>query len=122
MNGFECFEDSDEEQKEDGSRISSHSFQIIMEEGIRTYMNFLKADKEKPSQIIASFFKRKNKGSLDPNLLQLMNKVNQKVSSFLQFLHYKNSPFILLLKTITLLKKICRRRKSLNTFVVPGSA
>ncbi|KAG7021609.1 hypothetical protein SDJN02_15335, partial [Cucurbita argyrosperma subsp. argyrosperma] len=77
-NGFECFEDSDEEQKEDGSRISSHSFQTIMEEGIRTYMNFLKADKEKPSQIIASFFKRKKKGSLDPNLLQLMNKVNQK--------------------------------------------
>ncbi|XP_022929921.1 uncharacterized protein LOC111436369 isoform X2 [Cucurbita moschata] len=68
----------DEEQKEDGSRISSHSFQTIMEEGIRTYMNFLKADKEKPSQIIASFFKRKKKGSLDPNLLQLMNKVNQK--------------------------------------------
>ncbi|XP_023002241.1 uncharacterized protein LOC111496143 isoform X2 [Cucurbita maxima] len=76
----------DEEQKEDGSRISSHSFQMIMEEGIRTYMNFLKADKEKPSQIVASFFKRKNKGSVDPNLLQLMNKVNQKKTKKLKHL------------------------------------
>lgn len=55
---------------------------MIMEDGIRTYMNFLKADKEKPCQIVASFFKRKKRASVDPTLLQLMKKVNQKVSIF----------------------------------------
>ncbi|XP_038901240.1 uncharacterized protein LOC120088168 [Benincasa hispida] len=61
-----------------GSRISSPSFLMIMEDGIRTYMNFLKADKEKPCQIVASFFKRKKRAAVDPTLLQLMKKVNQK--------------------------------------------
>jgi hypothetical protein len=51
-----------------------------MEDGIRTFMNFLKADKEKPCQIISAFFKRKRRGSVDPTLLHLMKKVNQKVS------------------------------------------
>ncbi|KAA0058075.1 DUF1666 domain-containing protein [Cucumis melo var. makuwa] len=72
----------EEEIKEEGggygSRISSPSFLMIMEDGIRTYMNFLKADKEKPCQIVASFFKRKKRPSVDPTLLQLIKKVNQK--------------------------------------------
>ena len=77
------FEDSEEEEKEGGgygSRISSPSFLMIMEDGIRTYMNFLKADKERPCEIVASFFKRKKRAAVDPTLLQLMKKVNQKVS------------------------------------------
>lgn len=79
----EFIDSEDEEIKEGGgggygSRISSPSFLMIMEDGIRTYMNFLKADKEKPCQIVASFFKRKKRASVDPTLLQLMKKVNQK--------------------------------------------
>lgn len=45
-------------------------------------MNFLKADKMKPYQAIASFFKRNRRGSVDPTLLALMKKVNVKVSHF----------------------------------------
>lgn len=54
---------------------------MIMEDGIRTFMNFLKADKKKPCQIISAFLSRKvGRGSVDPTLLHLIKKVNKKVS------------------------------------------
>ncbi|KAK2647904.1 hypothetical protein Ddye_015393 [Dipteronia dyeriana] len=70
----------DDHQKDEGfaSRITSASFVMIMEEGIRTFMNFLKADKERPCQILKSFFGRNRKGSVDPTLLNLIKKVNCK--------------------------------------------
>ncbi|XP_023643538.1 uncharacterized protein LOC17896590 isoform X1 [Capsella rubella] len=74
-------EEEKEEEKEEGfkSRISSASFLMIMEECIRTFMNFLKADKEKPCQkIIKAFFGRSKRGSVDPTLVHLMKKVNTK--------------------------------------------
>lgn len=79
------FKDSEDDQKEDGfgSRISSEDFLLILEDGIRTFMNFLKADKEKPCQVISAFFRRNRRGSVDPTLLHLMKKVNQKVSMHL---------------------------------------
>ncbi|KAF2324838.1 hypothetical protein GH714_017900 [Hevea brasiliensis] len=54
------YRDSEDDAKEEGfgSRISSAAFLMIMEEGIRTFMNFLKADKQKPCQILTSFFRR----------------------------------------------------------------
>lgn len=75
------FKDSEDDQKDESlkSRISSDSFLIILEEGIRTFMNFLKGDREKPCQIIAALFKRNRKGLVDPTLLHLMKKANQKV-------------------------------------------
>ncbi|XP_030937238.1 uncharacterized protein LOC115962527 isoform X1 [Quercus lobata] len=74
------YRDSEDDQKEDGfgSRISSDDFLLILEDGIRTFMNFLKADKEKPCQVISAFFRRNRRGSVDPTLLHLMKKVNQK--------------------------------------------
>ncbi|XP_028800146.1 uncharacterized protein LOC114755436 [Neltuma alba] len=74
------YRDSEDDQGEDDyeSRISSTSFLMIMEDGIRTFMNFLKADKEKPCQILAAYFKRNRRSSVDPALLRLMKKVNQK--------------------------------------------
>ncbi|KAF3438568.1 hypothetical protein FNV43_RR21331 [Rhamnella rubrinervis] len=76
------YRDSEEDRKDDqgnlGGRISSAAFLMIMEDGIRTFSNFLKADKENPCQIITSFFKRKRRGAVDPTLLNLMKKVNQK--------------------------------------------
>lgn len=51
-----------------------------MEDGIRTFMDFLKADKEKPCQKLSAMFRRKRRSSVDPTLLNLMKKVNQKVS------------------------------------------
>ncbi|KAL3512248.1 hypothetical protein ACH5RR_024965 [Cinchona calisaya] len=74
------YQDSDEEKREEGlgSRISSDSFLLIMEESIRTFMNFLKADKESRCQILAAFFRRKRRGSVDATLLLLLKKVNKK--------------------------------------------
>ncbi|XP_062118128.1 uncharacterized protein LOC133831742 [Humulus lupulus] len=76
------YRDSVDDQRDDegvGSRISSPAFLIIMEDCIHTFMNFLKADKENTCQIITSLFRRKRRrGSLDPTLLQLIKKVNQK--------------------------------------------
>lgn len=69
-----------EDEEGVGSRISSPAFLILMEDCIHTFMNFLKADKERTSKLIASFFQRKRSGSVDPTLLHLMKKVNQKVS------------------------------------------
>ncbi|CAN0891522.1 hypothetical protein LINGRAHAP2_LOCUS17043 [Linum grandiflorum] len=75
------YRDSEDDQREDqglNSRITSAEFLMIMEDGIKTFMNFLKADKEKPCQIIASFFKRNRRGSVDPALLNLVKKINRK--------------------------------------------
>ncbi|CAH9088390.1 unnamed protein product [Cuscuta europaea] len=75
------YRDSDEEKGEEGfcSRIPSDSFLQIMEESIRTFMNFLKADKEGHyCQMIASFFKKSRPGSADPLLLLNLQKVNKK--------------------------------------------
>eukprot|EP00257_Ricinus_communis_P022839 XP_015582687.1 uncharacterized protein LOC8271822 [Ricinus communis] len=74
------YRDSEDDPNEEGfgSKISSAAFLMIMEEGIQTFMNFLKADKQKPCQILSSFFRRNMRGSVDPALLQLMKKVNKK--------------------------------------------
>ncbi|KAI9088136.1 hypothetical protein K1719_030113 [Acacia pycnantha] len=74
------FRDSEDGQSEDSyqSRIPSTSFLMIMEDGIRTFMNFLKADKEKPCQMLVAYFKRNRRNLVDPTLLKLMKKVNQK--------------------------------------------
>ncbi|AEE35516.1 putative ribosomal protein L34Ae [Arabidopsis thaliana] len=74
-------EEEKEDENEEGfrSRISSASFLMIMEECIRTFMNFLQADKEKPCQkIIKAFFGRSKRGPVDPTLVHLMKKVNTK--------------------------------------------
>jgi hypothetical protein len=55
---------------------------MIMEDGIRTFMDFLKDDKEKTCQILKAFFRRNRRGSVDPVLIQLMKKVNKKVSLY----------------------------------------
>ncbi|XP_019189675.1 PREDICTED: uncharacterized protein LOC109184089 isoform X2 [Ipomoea nil] len=74
------YRDSDE-KGEEGSRVPSESFLRIMEEGMRTFMNFLKADKENHCRIIASFFRKNRRGSADPTLLLLLKKVNKKKKS-----------------------------------------
>ncbi|KAF5758789.1 putative ribosomal protein L34Ae [Helianthus annuus] len=75
------YRDSEEEKKDEylGSRISSLSFLIIMEEAIKTFMNFLRADKENQFQILAKIFRIKNpRISVDPILLLMLKKVNHK--------------------------------------------
>ncbi|KAI5382908.1 uncharacterized protein LOC127105798 isoform X2 [Lathyrus oleraceus] len=74
------YHDSEENQMESDyhSKISSASFLKIMEGGINTFMNFLKADKEKSCEILTHYFRRNRRGMVDPTLLKLMKKVNQK--------------------------------------------
>ncbi|MBA0553885.1 hypothetical protein Golob_013024 [Gossypium lobatum] len=74
------YRDYEDDQRDEGfgSRISADSFLVIMEDGIQTFMKFLKADKEKPYQIIKALLGRKRKGSLDPTLVRLVKKVNAK--------------------------------------------
>ncbi|KAL1363629.1 hypothetical protein HN51_011836 [Arachis hypogaea] len=70
--------ENDEKHGSMESRISSASFLKIMEDGIRTFMKFLKADKEKPCQMVAAYFWRNRRITVDPTLLRLIKKVNQK--------------------------------------------
>ncbi|XP_059661651.1 uncharacterized protein LOC132307803 [Cornus florida] len=74
------YRDSNDEQKEEvfGSRISSVSFLVTMEEAIRTFMKFLKADRKNRCQLFASFIRRNRRGSIDRTLLLLLKKVNKK--------------------------------------------
>ncbi|XP_038680422.1 uncharacterized protein LOC119981402 [Tripterygium wilfordii] len=74
------YRDYEDDEKDEGfgSRISTASFLMIMEDGIRTFMSFLKADKEKRCQILKAFFSRNRRGSIDPTLLHLTKKVNKK--------------------------------------------
>ncbi|XP_047333088.1 uncharacterized protein LOC124936618 [Impatiens glandulifera] len=60
-----------------GSRVSSISFLVIMEEAIRTFMKFLEADKESHNKILSGFFKRKSRGSIDPTRLPRLKKINK---------------------------------------------
>ncbi|KVI04501.1 Protein of unknown function DUF1666 [Cynara cardunculus var. scolymus] len=68
------YRDSDDEKKDEylGSRISSDSFLVIMEEAIKTFMNFLRVDKENHFHIFTDLFRIKNpRTSVDPTLLQI---------------------------------------------------
>ncbi|GJY14235.1 putative ribosomal protein L34Ae [Tanacetum coccineum] len=77
------YRDSDDEKKDEylGSRISSESFLVIMDESIKTFMNFLRADKENHfHKFTAHFFPIKNpKTSVDPTHILLLKKLNHKV-------------------------------------------
>ncbi|GJX79549.1 putative ribosomal protein L34Ae [Tanacetum coccineum] len=94
--------DSDDEKKDEylGSRISSESFLVIMDESIKTFMNFLRADKENHfHKFTAHFFPIKNpKTSVDPTHILLLKKLNHKKK--------------LKLKYLRRLRKCFRKRKS----------
>ncbi|XAR63918.1 hypothetical protein NMG60_11024070 [Bertholletia excelsa] len=83
------YRDSYDEEKEEvvGSRISSELFLQIMEEAIRTFTNFLKADKASRCQILAAFFRRNRRGSVDPTRLLLLKKINKKKKSKIKDLY-----------------------------------
>ncbi|KAK4752576.1 hypothetical protein SAY87_021374 [Trapa incisa] len=68
------YRDSEDHAEHVRSRIASTEFLDIMEDGIRTFMDFLRADKMKPGQVIASFFRRNKRGSVNPALMKKVNK------------------------------------------------
>ncbi|WOL02843.1 hypothetical protein Cni_G11562 [Canna indica] len=57
--------------------VSSTEFLSILEEAIRTFMNFLKADKKNPCQMLKAGIKR-NSSSVDPDFLHLLKRANRK--------------------------------------------
>ncbi|CAL9110544.1 unnamed protein product [Musa textilis] len=65
--------------------ISSTEFLAILEDAIRTFMNFLKADGANPCQTLKAFFKTKP-SSVDPNLLRLLKRSNKKNKTRLKHL------------------------------------
>ncbi|EYU45437.1 hypothetical protein ABFS82_09G050900 [Erythranthe guttata] len=82
------YRDSEDDKREEGvstsSRIPSRSFLIIMEESIRTFLNFMKQDKKNHYQMLADLFRRRRnnkRGSADATLLFLLKKVNKKKKS-----------------------------------------
>ncbi|GFQ07692.1 hypothetical protein PHJA_002913300 [Phtheirospermum japonicum] len=81
----------DDDRREDGkisSRIPSTSFIRIMEESMRTFMNFLKQDKQSKYRILADLFRRSNRSrSADATLIALLKKVNKKKKAKLNELH-----------------------------------
>lgn len=73
------YRDSIDDEKEGlGSRIASNWFLEIMEDSIKTFMKFLKGDKQTHCQIMASFFKRNRRKTVDPTHLLSLKKVNKK--------------------------------------------
>ncbi|PIA63601.1 hypothetical protein AQUCO_00201150v1, partial [Aquilegia coerulea] len=74
------FIDSEDDQNEAGPNTltSSMEFLGIMEDGIKTFMNFIKADKESRCQKFTDLFKRNRRIRVDPILLHFMKKTNTK--------------------------------------------
>ncbi|KAK9668800.1 hypothetical protein RND81_13G087600 [Saponaria officinalis] len=85
------------------ARIASASFLTILEEAIRTFMSFLKADRKTHCQVLTDLFKRGHKRSVDPAILRLLKKHCKKKKSKLKELQ---SSCILLRK-----RKIERREE-----------
>ncbi|XP_077243926.1 uncharacterized protein LOC143884308 [Tasmannia lanceolata] len=69
--------EADRGKEDNNTKISSAEFLIVLEDAIRTFMNFLKADKENYWQIFRTLLK-KNQSSVDPTLLHLIKKTNRK--------------------------------------------
>ncbi|KAL5726133.1 hypothetical protein ACHQM5_009202 [Ranunculus cassubicifolius] len=68
--------DTKENDENEGwiTNISSIKFLGIMEDGIRTFMDFLKGDREKHCQILKAFIRRNNRSSL----VDMLKKANKK--------------------------------------------
>ncbi|KAJ8479483.1 hypothetical protein OPV22_023210 [Ensete ventricosum] len=68
------------QEADDGGEniISPTEFSSILEDAIRTFMNFLKADKKNPRQMLKSFVKPTS-SSVDPEVLRSLKRTNQKM-------------------------------------------
>lgn len=80
------YHDYEEEQKEEVAslRVTSASFLTILEDAIRTFMNFLKADRESHCQVLAAMFRGRPRGTIDPTILRAVKKHNKKMKAKLK--------------------------------------
>lgn len=73
------FENIADEEDEKDDLISAVQFLYILEESIRTFMAFLRADKRSHYQMFREMVKRRT-SSMDQTLVITLKKVNKKVS------------------------------------------
>jgi hypothetical protein len=69
--------------------ISSTEFLVILQQAIRTFMNFLKADKQSHYQKLKSLM-RKRSSSVDKTLLSFLKKANKRVSLYCCLLSFSS--------------------------------
>ncbi|KAL2935321.1 Canalicular multispecific organic anion transporter 1 [Bienertia sinuspersici] len=80
-----------EDNEDAKERIATESFLKLLEDGIQTFMNFLKADRESHCQIIkAALFKARPRGTIDPNIIKVVKKYNKKKKLKLKELRQSN--------------------------------
>ncbi|WOK97737.1 hypothetical protein Cni_G06445 [Canna indica] len=72
------FQDSPEVDEGKEEMISSTEFVSILEDSIRTFMSFLKADRKNPCQVLKAMIKKK-RSLVDPNLLHFLKRDNKKM-------------------------------------------
>lgn len=73
------FENIADEEDEKDDLISAVQFLYILEESIRTFMAFLRADKRSHYQMFREMVKRRT-SSMDQTLVITLKKANKKVS------------------------------------------
>ncbi|KAL9243423.1 hypothetical protein vseg_017313 [Gypsophila vaccaria] len=71
---YHDYEGEYEKEGEVEARIESAEFMTILEEAIRTFMSFVKADRKTHCQVVASLFKRRRQSSVDPTILHVLKK------------------------------------------------
>jgi hypothetical protein len=69
-----------EEEDEKDDLISAVQFLLILEDSIRTFMTFLRADKRSRYEMFREMLKRRSSSSGDQSLLITLQKGNKKVS------------------------------------------
>ncbi|GAB2225394.1 hypothetical protein Droror1_Dr00006186 [Drosera rotundifolia] len=89
------YQDDEEEHEEEkpSSRIPSASFMVILEDAIRTFMWFLEADHASHCQLLAAIFRRNGRRSVDPVLIRMARRKNQKMKQRLKDLHRAGNCF-----------------------------
>lgn len=78
---FQFLQFTGDEGKEGAeSKVSTDMLLVIMEDAIRTFMSFLKADKESLCRIIRAHFKKYHE-AVDPTLVKLLKRAVKRVSN-----------------------------------------
>ncbi|XP_074564169.1 uncharacterized protein LOC141820699 [Curcuma longa] len=71
------FRDTEADELGKEEMVSSEEFLRILEDAIRTFMIFLKADKETPCQMLKALIIKRKTSSADPNHLHFLKKTNK---------------------------------------------
>ncbi|XP_074276774.1 uncharacterized protein LOC141600435 [Silene latifolia] len=73
------------------ARVTSASFLSILQDSIRTFMKFLKADRKTHCEVVTGLFKRRQKRSVDPAVLHVVKNHCKKKKMKLKEVERKSS-------------------------------